>query len=327
MPEDDEWEGFESDSEAEANQKGHKSDNRTGHRILEDIHSATDTPGGSTSLGRGLSRSLSRLGAFDERDLVSWVDLNNTLDPRFRLGSNHHILGLSNMIRRMDKAAYSTDEPRYKYAEFISKIRAQNIGEWILASIESNLRGLIETGRLSFDTVNQCKKSKARTCHRLGIYVHVMYALYDDNRVGMYFGSSLCIGARIKEHERNLAAVRKRGKQTSRYFSYPLLGSTTRNPEFLVDFWTTQMSRRRQYGGGSIAPQLNGDVFHASFPDITPSDLTEVYSARIQIEPLFVDWPEYCQPTRAMAPRTGFLFDQEAALLLPKISIRQECVV
>jgi hypothetical protein len=60
-PEDDEWGGFESDGEAEADQEGHESDNQTGHRILEDVHSATDSPRESTSLGRGLSRSLSRL--------------------------------------------------------------------------------------------------------------------------------------------------------------------------------------------------------------------------------------------------------------------------
>lgn len=121
-PEDDEWGGFESDGEAEAGQEGHESDNQTGHRILEDVHSATDTLGGSTSLGRGLSRSLSRLGAFDERDLVSWADLNDTLDLRFRLDSNNHILVLSNVIRQMDKVASSADEPSYEYAEFLKNI-------------------------------------------------------------------------------------------------------------------------------------------------------------------------------------------------------------
>ncbi len=34
------------------------------------------------------------------------------------------------------------------------------------------------------------------------------------------------------------------------------------------------------------------DVFHASLPDITGSALMDVSSARIQTEPLFVDWPE-----------------------------------
>jgi hypothetical protein len=138
-PEDDEWGDFESDGEAEADQEGHESDNQTGHRILEYVHSATDSPGGSTSLGRGLSRPLSRLGAFDKRDLVSWVDLNDTLDPRFRLDSNNHILVLSNIIRQMDRVAYSADEPRYEYAEFLTKIGAQNLGERILASIEPDL--------------------------------------------------------------------------------------------------------------------------------------------------------------------------------------------
>jgi hypothetical protein len=38
-------------------------------------------------------------------DLVSWADLNDILDPRFRLDSNNHILVLSNIIRLMDKVA------------------------------------------------------------------------------------------------------------------------------------------------------------------------------------------------------------------------------
>ena len=54
----------------------------------------------------------------------------------------------------MDKVAYSADEPSYEYAEFLKKIGAQNLGERILASIEPDLLSFIETGRLSFDTVN-----------------------------------------------------------------------------------------------------------------------------------------------------------------------------
>jgi hypothetical protein len=103
-PEDDEWGGF---GEAEADQESHEPDNQTGHLILEDVNFATDTPRGSISLGRGLPRSLSRPGAFDERDLVSWADLSDTLDPQFQLDSNNHILVLSNTTRQMDQVAAS----------------------------------------------------------------------------------------------------------------------------------------------------------------------------------------------------------------------------
>jgi hypothetical protein len=232
-PEDDEWGGFESDGEAEADQESHESDNRTGHMILEDVNSATDTPRESTSLGRALPRSLSRLGAFDERDLVSWADLNDTLDPRFRLDSNNQILVLSNVIRQMDKVAYSADEPRYEYAEFLKKIGAQNLGERILASIEPDLRGFIETGRLSFDTVNQCQKSKARTCHRARVYFHTISDPNDDNYVGLCVGSSFCIRARIKEHGGDLAAAKKRGSMPARLSSKSRRLSTSP-----IHFWS-----------------------------------------------------------------------------------------
>jgi hypothetical protein len=43
------------------------------------------------------------------------------------------------------------------------------------------------------------------------VYVHVMSDPNDDNYVGLYVGSSLCIGARIKEHERDVAAAKKWG--------------------------------------------------------------------------------------------------------------------
>jgi hypothetical protein len=199
-PENNDWGDFKSDGEAEACQEGDEADNQTIHKILEDAHSAIYTPGGSTSLGRGLSGSSPQLEAFDERKLVSWADLNDALDPQFRLDPNNHILILSNMIRQIDKATYSADEPRYKCVEFLKKIGTHTLEERILASIELDLRGLIEIRRLSFDTLYECQKAKARRCHEPGVYVHVMYDLDDDNYVGLYVGSSLCISARIKEH-------------------------------------------------------------------------------------------------------------------------------
>lgn len=164
------------------------------------------------------------------------------------------------------------------------------------------MRGLIETGRLSFDKVNQCQKSKARTCHRPGVYVHVMYDPSGDKYVGLYVGSSLSIGARIKELERGLAAATKRRPMPARLSRKNRRLGTSRIKFWsqrpgIQSFWLIfgQLERRGDSNMEEVALLLNFmeiDVFHASLPDITGSALMDVSSARIQTEPLFVDWPE-----------------------------------
>jgi hypothetical protein len=56
LADDDKWEGFKSDDEAEPNEReGHKLDNETEHSVWEDVNSEADISEDSNSHGSGAS--------------------------------------------------------------------------------------------------------------------------------------------------------------------------------------------------------------------------------------------------------------------------------
>ncbi len=66
-----------------------------------------------------------------------------------------------------------------------------------------------EIGSLNLDTIKSCDKAQARLCCRPGVCIHVIYDPADPAIIGVYIGSSLCIGSRIKEHIEDLIAAQK----------------------------------------------------------------------------------------------------------------------
>jgi hypothetical protein len=164
---DDKWEGFKSDDEAEPNEReGHKPDNETEHSVWEDINSETDISGDSNSHGSGASP---RSRVLLEKKDGTLVDLNDNLDP------DSHLSILSNLIRQVDEPQSSVNRSIYQYAKFAQKIGAKTVQEQILRRLGKDLQRLIETRSLNFDTIKSCEKFKARSSHRPSVYTHVVY--------------------------------------------------------------------------------------------------------------------------------------------------------
>jgi hypothetical protein len=162
-----------------------------------------------------------------------------------------------------------------------------------------------------------------------------MYDPNDDNYVGLYVGSSLCIGARIKEHERGLAAARKRESMPAR-----LSEESRRLGTSHINFWSQrpgirsfwlifELKRRGDGNMEEVALLLNFMEMYSMllFRKLPVQTLWTYLPQGSRLNPYSWTGLKYCHPTRAMAPRIGFLFDQEAVSLRPKISIRPGCVV
>jgi hypothetical protein len=135
---DDEWEGFESDNEAE-------------HSVWKGIGSETDTPKDSNSHGNGV---LPRLRVFSEMKDGTSAELNDNLDP------DHHLSILSNLIRRTEKPPGFVNGSRYQYAQIIKNLGAKAIEEQILGSLEKDLRHLIGTRRSISKQSNRATNQK-----------------------------------------------------------------------------------------------------------------------------------------------------------------------
>ena len=98
---------------------------------------------------------------------------------------------------------------RYQYAQFANKIGATTIEKRILRSLSKDVQRLNEIGSLNLDTIKSCDKAQARLCFRPSVYIHAIYGPADPAFIGVYIGSSLCIGSRIKEHIEDLIAAQK----------------------------------------------------------------------------------------------------------------------
>ena len=181
----------------------HEPDNETEHIVWGDINSETDTPEDSNSHGSGTSPRSTVI--FKKNG--TWADLNDSLDP------DSHLSILSNLIRQLDEPPSSVNGSKYRYAQFAKKIGAKTIEEQILSSLEKDLRRLIKTGSLNFDTIKWCEKSKARSCLRPSVYIHVIYGPADLDYIGVYIESPLRIGPRMKDHIEDLDAAKKHKKK------------------------------------------------------------------------------------------------------------------
>jgi hypothetical protein len=218
---DDEWKGFESDNEAEPGEReGYEPDNEAEHSVWKGINSETDTPKDSNSHGSGVSP---RLRVFSEMKDGTSAELNDKFDP------DHHLSILSNLIRRTEKPPDFVNGLRYQYARIVKNFGVKAVEEQILGSLEKDLRHLIGTRRLDFETVKSCNKSKAQSCVRPGVYIHVIYDPADSDYIGVYIGSALYIGPRIGMHIRDFKAARNRKKK----------GKKKRRRNTLhIDFWS-----------------------------------------------------------------------------------------
>jgi hypothetical protein len=195
---DDTWDCFESDESAQQNEhEGHKPAKET-EIVCASINSAIETHEGSTSHE---SSAFPRSMVFFEKKDSMQVDSNEDLNL------SNHLSILSNLIQHISISP--ANRSRYQYAQFCEQIGAKIIEERILRSLGKDLHRLIEARRLNFNTIRSCENGKARSCFRSVVYIHVMYDHTDPDYVGVYVGSSLHIGKRIKEHVENLTVANK----------------------------------------------------------------------------------------------------------------------
>ena len=171
---------------------------------------------------------------------------------------------------------------RYQYAQVANKIGAKTIEKRILSSLEKDVQRLIEIGSLNLGTIKSCDKAQARLCFRPGVYIHVIYDPADPAFIGVYIGSSLCIGSRIKDHIEDLTAAQKyknmggKLERKKRRLNTVQMNFWSRRPG-LRDFWLVFGQLEMQEGDNKedLAVLLNIlEVCHASFPNVTSSDLT-----------------------------------------------------
>ena len=69
------------------------------------------------------------------------------------------------------------------------------------------MQRLNEIGNFNLDTIKSCDKAQVRLLFRPDVYIYVTYDPADPAFIGVYIGSSLCIGSRIKEHIEDLLAA------------------------------------------------------------------------------------------------------------------------
>jgi hypothetical protein len=156
------------------------------------------------------------------------AELNDKFDP------DHHLSILSNLIQRTEKPPDFVNGLRYQYARIVKNFGVKVVEEQILGSLEKDLRHLIGTRRLDFETVKSCNKSKAQSCVRPGVYIHVIYDPADSDYIGVYIGSALYIGPRIRMHIRDFKAARNRKKKRRRNTLH--IDFWSRRPG-IRDFW------------------------------------------------------------------------------------------
>ncbi|RKL39779.1 hypothetical protein BFJ72_g6507 [Fusarium proliferatum] len=153
--------------------------------------------------------------------------------------SDENVAILPHLLQQLASAKSATSSPKSRCGDFVREMGVEAAENMIQGCSSKDLHNLAEVGVLTASTLAGFSFAKAKVWNSNGVYAHIIIDPDDDEYVGVYIGSALCVSARIKDHERDFKLSKKASKGRS------LTGSTTRRSRRVLRFTHIKFWGRR----------------------------------------------------------------------------------